>query len=132
MKLEHTLTAPTGALALLSVKPKLYLPSFFPDIVQVLAKASSECAVRISSQSFERAEECAIAVMAGNFNEANGTDSVDAFLAMDPVFIQPLSIDRLEICSPCDISKERESLTIDVQRKLRSLDAVSSCLPSFP
>ena len=33
---------------------------------------------------------------------------------------------------PCDISNERESLTTDVQRRLRSLDAVSNCFPSLP
>ena len=37
-----------------------------------------------------------------------------------------------EVSLPCESSNDLESLTTDVQRKLRSLDAVSNCFPSLP
>jgi hypothetical protein len=59
-------------------KPKSCLPNRLFNIVQVLAKVSFVCAVRISSQSFARAEEYEIAVMGDSFS------NVDAFFARDP------------------------------------------------
>ena len=40
--------------------------------------------MRISSQSFVRAEEYDIAVIAGNFNDVKGTEAADAFFAKEP------------------------------------------------
>ena len=39
---------------------------------------------------------------------------------------------KQSVILPCDNSNDLESLTTDVQRKLRSLDAVSNCFPLSP
>ena len=94
----------------------MYFPSLLPSIVQVRAKVSSEWVVRMSSQSFDRADEYEIEVMGGNFREARGIDNEVAFLSREP----------------CESSNDLESLTTEVQRRLRSREAVNSCFPSSP
>ena len=66
------------------VNPKLCFPSFFPSIVHDRAKVSSVCAVRISSQSLARDDECDIEVIVGNFREASGIESEVAFFNREP------------------------------------------------
>lgn len=90
MKSLRTLTEPSVGRSLplpftTSAKPKLYFPSFFDCIVHERANVSSVCAVRISSQSFEREEEYDRDVIGGNFREAIGIDNEVAFFARDPV-----------------------------------------------
>lgn len=91
-KRSLTLTEPNGARSLpllfplaASVKPKLYFPNFFPSIVHERANVSSECAVRISSQSFALEEEYEREDMGGNLREAMGMDRDVAFFARDPM-----------------------------------------------
>ena len=47
-------------------------------------------------------------------------------------FISIVDFAKRNVILPCDNSNDLESLTTDVQRKLRSLDAVSNCFPSSP
>ena len=54
-------------------------------MLQVLAEVSSECAVRISSQSFDLVVEYDKAVVDECLSEARGTVNVVAFLVRDPV-----------------------------------------------
>lgn len=62
----------------------MYFPSFLSFIDHVLAKDSSVCAVRISSQSFERVEEYEIEVTGGNLSDVIGIERLVAFFAKDP------------------------------------------------
>jgi len=71
--------------------------------------------------------------MGGNLREARGIDSEVAFFKRDPgdrrINADGRYHGRLRL--PCDNSNDLESRTTDVQRRLRSLEAVSNCFPSF-
>lgn len=54
-------------------------------MLHVLAEISSECAVRISSQSFDLVVEYDKAVTDERLSEASGTANVVAFLVREPV-----------------------------------------------
>lgn len=66
-------------------KPSLNFPTFLLSIVQDRATVSSVCAVRMSSQSFARADEYDKDVTVGNLRDVRGIDRVVAFFAKDPV-----------------------------------------------
>jgi hypothetical protein len=53
-------------------------------MLHVLAQVSSECAVRISSQSFDLVAEYDKAMTDECFSEASGTVNVVAFLVREP------------------------------------------------
>ena len=70
----------------------------------------------MSSQSFDRVDEYDRDVMEGSLRDAIGIDRAVAFFAKEPWLS----------------SKLLESRTTLVHRRLRSLEAVRSCLPSSP
>lgn len=101
---------------MLSLRLSTHFPSFFSRTVHVRATLSCLCADRTSSQSFERVVEKDRCVIGGNFRLEIGTDREVAFFAI----------------GPWDSSKLLESRTTEVHRRLRSREAVRSCLPSSP
>ena len=70
---------------LFSVVASACCPNLLFNILHVLAKVSSECAVRISSQSFDLVVEYDKAVMGKCLSEASDTVNVVAFLVREPV-----------------------------------------------
>lgn len=80
-----TVTAPTGAPFFPPFpKPNTCLPSFLSFMVQVRANVSSAWAVSMSSHSFARVVEYAMAITGGNFNDVSGIERLVAFLAKCP------------------------------------------------
>jgi hypothetical protein len=116
---------------LLSTNPRVCFPSLLLSMVHVLAKVSSVCAVSMSSQSFDLVHEYDSVVIGRNFSEVRGIESEDAFFESEPAGTLTTTMNLAKYV-PCDSSKERESLTTEVHLKLRSLEAVKSCLPSSP
>jgi hypothetical protein len=118
---------------LFSTMPSACRPNFLFNMFHVLAYVSSEWAVRISSQSLDLVVEYDNAVMEGCLSEVSGTDNVVAFLAKEPRDSgSTRDVLAKEAGKPWDSSNDRESRTTEVHRRLRSLDVVSSCLPSSP
>ena len=60
------------------------LPCFLLSRLHDLVKPSSQWAVTISSQSLALPVECDIAIIGGNFSDAIGVESVEAFFINDP------------------------------------------------
>src|SRR5882757_8944428 len=80
-----TFTAPVEKSFFCSIaKRNVWFPNLLFCIVQDLAKGSSEWAVTMSSQSFDRAEEDEIAVIEDNFKDVMGIERFVAFLATEP------------------------------------------------
>ena len=65
--------------------PSAYSPNLLFNMLHVLAWVSSECAVRISSQSFDLVVEYDKAVTDECLSEASGIFDVVAFLVREPV-----------------------------------------------
>ena len=65
--------------------PSACWPNLLFNMLHVLAWVSSECAVRISSQSFDLVVEYDKAVTDECLSEASGTVNVVAFLVSEPV-----------------------------------------------
>ena len=114
---QTAFTAPVAAPRLVSLAiENAYLPSFLFCIDHVRAKVSSLWPVMTSSQSFARVVEYASVVMGGSLSDVMGIDKFVAFFDSEPWLS----------------SKLRESRTTLVHRRLRSVEAVSSCFPSSP
>jgi hypothetical protein len=65
--------------------PNACWPNLLFNMLHVLALASSECPVRISSQSFDLVVENDKALMDECLSEVSGTVNVVAFLVREPV-----------------------------------------------
>lgn len=82
-----TLTEPTAVPFFFSAaRLKTCLPTRLSFIVQVRATASSECAVRMSSQSFDRVVEYDKLVIGGYLSDVMGIERLVAFLAREPAY----------------------------------------------
>jgi len=75
---------PTALVLLFSVIPSACWPNLLFNMLHVLAYGSSECAVKMSSQSLDRVAENDNAVTGVCLSEVSGTDNVVAFLAREP------------------------------------------------
>ena len=84
MRQGLALTVPAVLDLPFSTTPSACLPNLLFSMLHVLALVSSECAVRISSQSLYLVVENDSAVMEECLSEASGTDIVDAFLLKEP------------------------------------------------
>lgn len=111
------------------------MPIFLSFIDHVRANVSSVCPVRMSSQSFDLVVEYDIDVIGGSLRDAMGIDRLVAFFASEPISIaqhMPPKDTCICVFIPWLSSKLLESRTTLVHLRLRSLDAVRSCLPSSP
>jgi len=84
MLIGLALTTPRVLVLPFSVIPSACWPNLLFNMLHVLAYVSSECTVRISSQSLDLVVEYDNAVMEGCFSEVSGTDNVVAFLVREP------------------------------------------------
>lgn len=75
---------PRVLVLLFSMMPSACWPNLLFNMLHVLAYVSSECAVRISSQSLDLVVEYDNAVMEECLREVRGTDNVVAFLVREP------------------------------------------------
>jgi hypothetical protein len=78
------LMTPRVLVLLFSVIPSACWPNLLFNMLQVLVCVSSECAVRISSQSLDLVVEYDNAVMEECLREVRGTDNVVAFFVREP------------------------------------------------
>jgi hypothetical protein len=78
------LMTPRVLVLLFSMMPSACWPNLLFNMLHVLAYVSSECAVRISSQSLDLIVEYDNAVIDVCLSEVSGTDKVVAFLAREP------------------------------------------------